>query len=162
SSTSLTVFVFDGHRGSRFNEEGRRVTPLEQVQRVVGDFLLADLEVQVASRGVATAPDRTDDGAGLDFVPYLHQILEVMGVEGRKTVRVPELDQVTIETLPPAQDHRTASRGSDGCPLLRLDVDAGVPPPVAAAEPGRDGPVDRPLELSQILSEVGHRDEEPR
>ena len=107
-----------------------RVLPGEveagQPQRIDGDSLLEDLEVEVGAGGTTTAAQSGDDLALGHQIPRLHQQFLAVCITGDHAIGMPDLDQAAIAVNSLALDHQPISDSQDvGADLARV-VDAAV------------------------------------
>src|SRR5690348_7989179 len=120
---SIMCLLYHIHVTARRPAGGQR----RQVEeRVPGDVVLADLEMEVRARCLPRAADDPDHVALADVFSGAPAVLAVVRVDGRVTLVVCDDDEVPIAPQPVAVEHASRARGADGRALRRADVDPVV------------------------------------
>src|SRR5207245_6760538 len=78
----------------------------EQVERIVGKPVAADLEVDVVGRGAAGIADERDQVAGVYAIAGFDQIHIVVGVDGHEPLLVLDLNHELVARLDSVGDNK--------------------------------------------------------
>jgi hypothetical protein len=109
--------------------------------------------MQVRTCGISRFSNPGDDFALFDHYLFLHQILLVVGLDGKEITLVLDDDEIPISAhVIIAVDHLTAIRCPDRGAYRRRDIYPIVTSRTSHAELDRDGPLNRPHELSFFVS----------
>src|SRR4051812_30254399 len=120
------------------------------MQRIAWSRTDPDLEVEMGTGRIATAPYAGDALATRDRVARGDEVLGIVRVDRDEAAFVSDEDEVPIAALEPGEEHLSGLRGENGRSLRRGEIDSFVLLGVAHPERGHQHAVQWPAERRAV------------